>query len=35
MSLFVFFIVYSYVNGSRSFTSVGEETANLSALVYL
>ena len=35
MSLFVFFIVYLYVNGSGSITSVGEERANLSAVVYL
>ena len=30
-----YFVVYSYVNGSGSFTSVGEERANLSAVVYL
>ena len=35
MSLFLFFIVYLYVNGSESITSVGEERANLSAAVYL
>ena len=29
------FVVYLYVNGSRSITSVGEERANLSAVVYL
>ena len=29
------FIVYLYVNGSGSITSVGEERANLSAVVYL
>ena len=29
------FIVYLYVNGSGSITSVGEERANLSAAVYL
>ena len=29
------FVVYLYVNGSGSITSVGEERANLSALVYL
>ena len=29
------FVVYSYVNGSGSITSVGEERANLSAVVYL
>ena len=38
MSLIVFFccfVVYLYVNGSGSITSVGEERANLSAVVYL
>ena len=29
------FVVYLYVNGSGSITSVGEESANLSAVVYL
>ena len=29
------FIVYLYVNDSRSITMVGEERANLSAVVYL
>ena len=29
------FVVYLYVNGSGSVTSVGEERANLSAVVYL
>ena len=29
------FVVYLYVNGSASITSVGEERANLSAVVYL
>ena len=29
------FVVYLYVNGSGSITSVGEERANLSAAVYL
>ena len=29
------FVVYVYVNGSGSVTSVGEERANLSAVVYL
>ena len=29
------FVVYLYVNGSGSATSVGEERANLSAVVYL
>ena len=28
-------VVYLYVNGSGSITSVGEERANLSAVVYL
>ena len=36
MSLFVFLCyLFKYVNGSGSFTSVGEERANLSAVVYL
>ena len=35
MSYFVFFVGYSYLSGSGSITSVGEETANLSAIVYL
>ena len=35
VSEFVFFVVYLYVNGSGSITSVGEERANLSAVVYL
>ena len=35
MSYFVFFVVYLYVSGSRSIISVGEERANLSAVVYL
>ena len=30
-----FFVVYSYVNGRGSITWVGEERANLSAVVYL
>ena len=30
-----FVVVYLYVNGSGSITSVGEERANLSAVVYL
>ena len=30
-----FFVVYSYVSCSGSITSVGEERANLSAIVYL
>ena len=29
-----FFVVYLYVNGSGLITSVGEERANLSAVVY-
>ena len=29
------FVVYLYVNGSGSITSVGEERSNLSAVVYL
>ena len=35
MSYFVLFVGYSYVNGSGSVLSVGEERANLSAIVYL
>ena len=35
MSYFYSFVVYLYVNGCRSITSVGEERANLSAVVYL
>ena len=30
-----YFVVYLYVNGSGSITSVGEERANLSAVIYL
>ena len=30
-----YFVVYLYVDGSGSITSVGEERANLSAVVYL
>ena len=30
-----YFVVYLYVNGSGSITSVWEERANLSAVVYL
>ena len=30
-----YFVVYLYENGSGSITSVGEERANLSAVVYL
>ena len=29
------FVVYLYVSGSRSITSVGEERANMSAALYL
>ena len=29
------FVVYLYVNGTGSITSVGEERANLCAVVYL
>ena len=29
------FVVYLYVNGSRSIASVGEERANWSAVIYL
>ena len=29
------FVVYLYVSGSGSITSVGEERANLSAVVYM
>ena len=36
MSWFVFFLFFfSYVNASGSITSIGEERANLSAVVYL
>ena len=35
MSLFISFVIYLYVSGSGSITSVGEERANWSALVYL
>ena len=35
MSYFVFFCCYLYVSCSGSITSVGEERANLSAIVYL
>ena len=35
MSYFVFFVVYLYVSSSWSVTSVGEERAYLSAIVYL
>ena len=31
----ILFVVYLYVNYSGSITSVGEERANLSAVVYL
>ena len=35
MSYFVSFVCYLYVSGSGSITLVGEERANLSAIVYL
>ena len=35
MSYLYSFVVYFYVNGSGSITSVGEKRANLSAVVYL
>ena len=35
MSYFVFFCCFLYVRGSGSITSVGDERANLSAVVYL
>ena len=35
MSCLYSFVLYLYVNGSGSITSVGEERANLSAVVYL
>ena len=35
MSYLYSFVVYLYVNCSGSITSVGEEGANLSAVVYL
>ena len=35
MSYFVLFCCLFYVSGSGSITSVGEERANLSAVVYL
>ena len=35
MSYLVFFVVHLYVSGSGSITWVGEERANLSAVVYL
>ena len=35
MSYLYSFVVYLYVNGSGSITSVGEGRANLSAVVYL
>ena len=35
MSLFAFFCCLFIVNGSRSIISVGEERANLSAVVFL
>ena len=35
MLYFVLFCFYFYVSGRESITSVGEERANLSAVVYL
>ena len=35
MSYLYSFVVYLYVNGSGSITSVGEERANLSAVVIM
>ena len=36
MSYFIFFCwLFIYISGSGSITSVGEERANLSAIVYL
>ena len=35
MSYFVFFVCYVYVSGVGSISSVGEERANVSAVVYL
>ena len=35
MSYFLFFVGYFCLSGSGSVTSVGEERANLSAIVYL
>ena len=35
MSYCVFFVGCLYISGSGSITSVGEENANLSAIVYL
>ena len=35
MSYFAFFVGYLYISGSGSFTSVGEERANLSAIVVI
>ena len=34
MSYFVFFVVYLYVSGSGSITTVGEERANLPPVVF-
>ena len=33
--IYILMLFYLYVNGSGSITSVGEERANLSAVVYL
>ena len=35
MSYVYSFVGYTYVSGSGSITSVGEEKANLSAIIYL
>ena len=35
MSYFVFYFSYLYVSNSGSITTVGEENANMSAIVYL
>ena len=35
MSYFVSFVVYLYVSGSESITSLGKERSNLPAVVYL
>ena len=35
MSYFVLFVCYLYISCSGSISSVGEERANLSAIVYL
>ena len=35
MGKLVLFFIYSFVNGRESIASVGEDRANLSAVVYL